>query len=82
MVVVRLDRVTFSVLEVMVKLEPGSVVFMLSQPWMEKNNIRQQVYASMLLCACIWVHVFCVYVVSLCQSATVGPCFTNQAYPS
>lgn len=31
-VVVKLDRVAFSLLEVKVKLEPGSVVFMLSWP--------------------------------------------------
>lgn len=39
MVVSRPDRVTFSVLDVKVKLEAGSVVFMLSWTWMEKTKL-------------------------------------------
>lgn len=35
-VAVRVDRVMFSVLEVKVTLEPGSVVFILSRFWKEK----------------------------------------------
>lgn len=64
-VVVRLDRVTFSVLEVKVKLESGSVVFMLSWPWMEKRTLD---WRSMFVC-----------VVSLCQSATAALCLASQA---
>lgn len=47
-VVVKLDRVTFSLLEVkMMKLEPGSVVFMLSWPCMEKTALDGRTF---LLC--------------------------------
>lgn len=60
MVVVRLDRVTFSVLEVKVKLEPGSVVFMLSQPWMEKNNISEGLCQHVFVCLCLGACVLCI----------------------
>lgn len=38
----------FSASEAMVKLVTGSVVFMLSRPWMEKNSIRLEVFARMV----------------------------------
>lgn len=73
-VVVRLDRVMFSVSEVKVKLEPGSVVFMLSWPWMEK----QQLCVRMLQRACV-----CAQPLPKCYSSSLDmPCFASAAKPS
>lgn len=56
-VVVRLVRLLFSALGVKVKLEPGSVVLILSWSWMEKE-ILHWTFALMfvnVLVHCVWL---------------------------